>query len=137
MSSCFAEVTGAWWCSWSSKSAQGLDGPGWVRFPFTSAIFGPPAADDVLDIMTLKQGKIFEASHLLRFAFAFLLVPAALAAFVYGITAHSIFVSEPKGIYLQEPAVIFDTTIDGIVLTDSHTLKRTYSGQPPSLLCPT
>ena len=36
-----AEVIGAWWCSWSSKPVWGLKGPGWVRFPFASAIFSP------------------------------------------------------------------------------------------------
>ena len=34
-----AEVIGAWWCSWSSKPVRGREGPGWVRFPFASAIF--------------------------------------------------------------------------------------------------
>jgi hypothetical protein len=33
------EVTGAWWCPWSSKPAWGREGPGWVRFPFASAIY--------------------------------------------------------------------------------------------------
>ena len=36
---CPVEVTGAWWCSWSSKPVRGREGPGWVRFPFASAIF--------------------------------------------------------------------------------------------------
>ena len=34
----FAEVTGDWCCPWSSKPVWGREGPGWVRFPFASAI---------------------------------------------------------------------------------------------------
>lgn len=81
--------------------------------------------------------KKYNAGRLLRFIFLFILIPAAFAAMVYGITSNTIFVSEPEAVFLQEPAVIFDTTIDGIARIDVYTFRRTYSGEPPSLLCPT
>jgi hypothetical protein len=81
--------------------------------------------------------KKFNTSRLLRFVLLFILIPVAFAAIVYGIQSHTIFVSEPEAVYLQEPAVIFDTTFDGISRIDFYTFRRTYSGEPPSLLCPT
>jgi hypothetical protein len=79
-----------------------------------------------------------------------------VAALVYGIIFHSTtilaqridefeddspdattqHISEPLSLELREPAVIFDVTVGGLVRLDSGTIKRTYSGKPPSA-CPT
>jgi hypothetical protein len=91
-----------------------------------------------------------------RLIFSLLLVPAAVAALVYGIIFHSTAilaqrideveddspdaaaqrVAEPLSLDLREPAIIFDVTVGGLVRLDSGTIKRTYSGKPPSA-CPT
>jgi hypothetical protein len=91
-----------------------------------------------------------------RLVFSFLLVPAAVAALVYGIIFHSTtilaqrideveddspdataqHVAEPLNLDLREPAIIFDVTVGGLVRLDSGAIKRTYSGKPPSA-CPT
>ncbi len=91
-----------------------------------------------------------------RLIFSLLLVPAAVAALVYGIIFNSItiltqttdevkedspdvtaqHVAEWLDLDLQEPAVIRDVTVGGLVRLDSGAIKRTYSGKPPSA-CPT
>jgi len=84
-----------------------------------------------------ERVKKFNIGRLIRFFLFFLLIPAAIAAIAYGVSSNIIFVSEPEALYLQEPAIIFDTTIDGIARIDFYSFRRTYSGQPPSSLCPT
>jgi hypothetical protein len=84
-----------------------------------------------------RSTKKINVGRFIRFIFLFILIPASFAAIVYGIQSHTIFVSEPEAVFLHEPAVIFDTTFDGISRIDFYTFKRTYSGEPPSLLCPT
>jgi hypothetical protein len=45
--------------------------------------------------------------------------------------------TKEETIFLADPALIRDATFGGIVFNeDKQTLKRTYSGKPPSL-CPT
>ena len=50
-----AEVTGAWWCPWSSKPVWGREGPGWVRFPFASAIITKAEYGKLLEFVESKQ----------------------------------------------------------------------------------
>ncbi len=91
-----------------------------------------------------------------RLIFSLLLIPAAAAALVYGIVFHSTTilaqrideveddspdataqqVVEPISLDLREPAIILDVTVGGLVRLDSGSIKRTYSGKPPSA-CPT
>jgi hypothetical protein len=91
-----------------------------------------------------------------RLIFSLLLVPAAVAALVYGIIFHSTtiqaqasdeieedspdvttqHVAEWLNLDLREPAIIRDATVGGLVRLDSGAIKRTYSGKPPSA-CPT
>jgi hypothetical protein len=91
-----------------------------------------------------------------RLIFSLLLVPAAVAALVYGIIFHSTIilaqatdevkedspdvtaqhVAEWLDLDLREPAIIRDVTVGGLVRLDSGAIKRTYSGKPPST-CPT
>ena len=91
-----------------------------------------------------------------RLIFSLLLVPAAMAALVYGIVFHSTtilaqrrdeieddspdvmtqHVVEWLSLDLREPAIIRDATVGGLVRLDSGAIKRTYSGKPPSA-CPT
>ncbi len=91
-----------------------------------------------------------------RLIFSILLVPAAVAALVYGIIFHSTIIlaqssdeveedsphettqhiAEWLDLDLREPAIIRDVTVGGLVRLDSGAIKRTYSGKPPSA-CPT
>ncbi len=91
-----------------------------------------------------------------RLIFSLLLVPAAMAALVYGIVFHSTtilaqvsdeieedspdataqHVAETLSLDLREPAIIRDATVGGLIRLDSGAIKRTYSGKPPSA-CPT
>ncbi|MHC4085346.1 MAG: hypothetical protein ACYSWZ_02880 [Planctomycetota bacterium] len=91
-----------------------------------------------------------------RLIFSVLLVPAAMAALVYGIVFHSTtilaqasdeieedspdvttrHITEWLSLDLREPAIIRDVTVGGLVRLDSGDIKRTYSGKPPSA-CPT
>jgi len=91
-----------------------------------------------------------------RLVFLVLMVPAALAALIYGTIFHSTTIlakqsdesgknatetisqqiAEPATIKLPEPGIIRDTTVGGLVRLDSGAIRRTYSGKPPSA-CPT
>ncbi|MHC4459800.1 MAG: hypothetical protein ACYS6W_07450 [Planctomycetota bacterium] len=84
-----------------------------------------------------------------RLVFSVLLVPIALAVIIYGTIFHSTTilakqseepedhqVAEPASMKLQEPTIIRDTTVGGLVRLDSGAIRRTYSGKPPSS-CPT
>ena len=51
-----AEVTGAWWCPWSSKPVLGREGPGWVRFPFASAILPRRRSSDEIRLSAIDKG---------------------------------------------------------------------------------
>ncbi len=91
-----------------------------------------------------------------RLIFSVLLVPAAVAALVYGFIFHSTLILAQPGdeveedsphetaqhviewldLDLREPAIIRDVTVGGLVRLDSGAIRRTYSGKPPSA-CPT
>ncbi len=52
------EVYSAWWCSRSSKPLWGRQSPGWVRFPYASAILLPPSVHRLKTVAKDEQAKL-------------------------------------------------------------------------------
>ena len=74
-----------------------------------------------------------------------IIILASLTIIVYGITFNFTSVitededstnDNPEVLKLSEPQITREVTIGGLIRLSSGTIKRTYSGEPPSF-CPT
>lgn len=141
---------------------RGLKGPGWVRFPFASAIFSPKG---YYERLTAEGAEIWNYKHVFlcdlsglcgkktvetttymlnnkRKIIVFcVLVAVGAAALTYGIFFHSTTISPAQATDLpaiskSEPALIKEVSVGGLERDASGQVKKTYTGKAPQA-CPT
>ena len=129
-------MTGAWWCSWSSKPVRGANASRVGSIPIRLRHFLKIMAENnktttrlFITILLLAAGAVLLSAGMFR--------AVEVQNLPQKDTAKAQTTYQPI-LHLSESTVILDITLGGLVRLDSGDIQRTYGGDiKPAARCPT